>query len=453
MWAGSQTCAGRVDYLKNKYGTPNAEVAVMEDRVVCKNPPIQIFWQDDGVDELDSVFAQPRISRGDATGSPMLGRISIYFYETLREDVGDRLVNSAWEQYSRRNNTETNAQADVAVIDLFRTFPGRTDDPAAADLFVVPYPHASHCVSKPDGVWMAACKHISRDLVQNGVFATLNHYAGNEKRHLFLNIINQGNSNPIMRNTPLSVTIGPRYKATNIIVPYLNNLPSFQPSAVRGRGADWWTRPRTYSLTYFFGISNSQMRNSARVYRRSFMEEVQRNWPDALGGLPYAIRVMTRGNKPPSRLFTYMYKNSVFCPTLPGDTPPQKRFFDVILMGCIPVVLAFNTESGTSWHQPGGQPIENSYPWMRGSNSTDPRNEIDYRSFVVEVRGGVENVRPTIEALMRNCSEVRRRQLNLMKYAPYFSYGMGADSHKHPDAFSKILESLRFYLDGPYLGS
>ena len=88
-----------------------------------------------------------------------------------------------------------------------------------------------------------------------------------------------------------------------------------------------------------------------------------------------------------------------------------------------------------------------SYPWAKGSN-IQPQNQIDYRSFVVEVTGGVENVRPTIEALMQNYPEIRQRQLNLMKYAPYFTYGMGADSHAYPDAFSKILESLTFYLDG-----
>ena len=64
----------------------------------------------------------------------------------------------------------------------------------------------------------------------------------------------------------------------------------------------------------------------------------------------------------------------------------------------------------------------------------------------MEVKGGVENVLPTIEALMQNYTEIRMLQLNLMKYAPLFSYGMGRDSHKYPDAFSKILESLRFYL-------
>mmetsp|Transcript_22200 Transcript_22200/g.46831 ORF Transcript_22200/g.46831 Transcript_22200/m.46831 type:complete len:550 (-) Transcript_22200:408-2057(-) len=456
MWSPQMTCQSRAFFLQNNYGTPNPEQALMDDknRVTCKNPPLKIFWQDDGVDELDNVFVQPKIQRENITYSPMMGNLTIFFYETLRPDMGADLVEKMRTQYSDRNNSETNAQADIAIIDLFRTFPGRTDNPSEADIFVVPYPHASHCVSKPTGVWKGACAHIAYNLMKDGVFNTLNHYIGNERRHLFLNVINQGNSNPTIRNTPLSITIGPRYKDDNIIVPYMNNLPSFQPSAVRSHGMSWWTRPRTYVMTYFFGISNSKMRNSPRHYRKGFMQEVQSNWPETLGGLPYAIRVMTRGYKPPSRVFTHMYKDSIFCPTLPGDTPPQKRFFDVIMMGCIPVVLSFPTQGNmTSWHQPGGQPIENSYPWIKGSDSVDPSNEIDYRSFVVEVTGGVENVRPTIEALMNNYTEIRRRQLALMKYAPYFTYGMGEDAHKYTDSFSKILESLRHYLDGKFLGS
>lgn len=92
--------------------------------------------------------------------------------------------------------------------------------------------------------------------------------------------------------------------------------------------------------------------------------------------------------------------------------------------------------------------MENSLPWAKGSGSLDPKHEVDYRSFVVEIKDDVKNVRPTIEALMQNYTEIRRLQLNLMKYAPYFSYGMGSDSHKHPDAFSQIMESMKFYLAG-----
>lgn len=46
-----------------------------------------------------------------------------------------------------------------------------------------------------------------------------------------------------------------------------------------------------------------------------------------------------------------------------GDAPAQKRFFDVILSGCIPVVLAFESDkrspaSKKSWHSYGGFSVE-----------------------------------------------------------------------------------------------
>ena len=456
-WGGGKTCLERANYLKDVYNTPEPIKVTKESRATCTNPPFKIFWQDSGdKGEVDNMFAKPVPQRGNITTSPYIladpdNAISIYVYDTLRNDVGIELETKMRAIYSQRNCSSANAWADIALIDLFRSYPGRVDDPTKANLFIVPYASASHCISMPD-LWQHSCRHIQYQQIQEGVFDKLTHYKGNEKRHLFLNVINYGNSNQAMRNVHLSLNIGPRGKDSQVVVPYLNPLPAFQPSIIYERDDDWWTRPRTYALTYFFGVSSSsKMRQSARVWRRYFMEEVQTNWPDNLGGMPYVIRAMTRGKKPPSRFFTYMYEDSIFCPAFPGDTPPQKRFFDVILMGCIPVVMSFSTKApgipnARSWHQPNGVAMELSYPWAKGSSSIDPLNEIDYRSFVVEVKDDVKNVRPTIEALMKNYTEIRRLQLNLKKYAPYFSYGMGSDSHKYPDAFTKILESMKLSL-------
>lgn len=138
------------------------------------------------------------------------------------------------------------------------------------------------------------------------------------------------------------------------------------------------------------------------------------------------------------------------------QTPPQKRFFDVILMGCIPVVVSCPTNpfinndgnrSTVSWHTDGGRPYEDAYPWTPESGNVYPHHAIDYKSFVVEVPCSIAEVRPTIENLMNNYTDIRRRQLNMMKYAPLLSYGMGADSHRYPDAFYQILQSLRHHVD------
>ncbi|KAK1741967.1 hypothetical protein QTG54_007540 [Skeletonema marinoi] len=195
------------------------------------------------------------------------------------------------------NMTYENFKADLGLLDLFRTFPGRTKNPDEADIFVVPYPHASHCLQL-NTVWHA---------------------------------------HPLLRNVPLSLTHGPRLNegGHHIVIPYLSDDPSFQPSAVKQRGEQ-----RKLALSYFFGSVNRNMGKNYRWYRQLFLEEY-------LGHLPYVVESLGNHHlhsKNGLGYFNSIYKHSVFCPVLPGDSPPQKRFFDVIIMGCIPVVLAFETD-------------------------------------------------------------------------------------------------------------
>ena len=74
----------------------------------------------------------------------------------------------------------------------------------------------------------------------------------------------------------------------------------------------------------------------------------------------------------------------------------------------------------------------------------DQQSDIDYASFEVQVKE-VGLVKDTLEKLLRSVTEIQRLQLNLMKNAPYFLYGMGDDSHMYEDAFHKILQSLENY--------
>lgn len=287
--------------------------------------------------------------------------------------------------------------------------------------------------------------------IQDEVLNRLQYYKGNEKSHLFINAFEAFHTHKLLKNVPLSLSLGPRGTGTGyqIVVPYINDQHAFQPSIIQQRPKAWWTRPRKYSLTYFFGATNKNMRGGGpRIYRLYMLEEVQNNWKDTpdLGGLPYVLQSMKNFNNTNYQFFSKMYGESIFCLVLPGDSTSQKRFFDVILNGCIPVVLGFDSGSHKSYYLPDGYPIKDSYPWAKGSNSTCKDEEIDYRAFIVEV-ASVESVKPAVQALMRNASDIRRRQLLLRKYAPTFCYGLGGDAHKYQDAFSKILESLRYYVD------
>ena len=390
---------------------------------------------------------------------PMLGKgkISIFVYEddTIPYNVGLGVEKDMTARYSSMNMTYENFKADLGLLDLFRTFPGRTKNPDEADIFVVPYPHASHCLQlNTVKGWARECGHISRSSI-NEIISGLMHYKGNEKKHLFINSMEVWHAHPLLRNVPLSLTHGPRLNegGHHIVIPYLSDDPSFQPSAVKRRGEQWWLRPRKLALSYFFGSVNRNMGKNYRWYRQLFLEEVRTNWTFSpyLGHLPYVVESLGNHHlhsKNGLGYFNSIYKHSVFCPVLPGDSPPQKRFFDVIIMGCIPVVLAFETDmtsqSKTSWHSPGGFPVEFSYPFAKHSNSIGTESEIDYDSFVVQVRE-VGEMRETLEKLFRNHTEIQRLQLNLMKNAQYFLYGMGDDRHLHEDAFAKILQSLEMY--------
>ena len=379
--------------------------------------------------------------------------ISIFVYDDniLPYNVGLGVEKDMQQQYSRMNITYENFKADIAIVNFFRTYPGRTRNPNEADFFVVPYLHASHCLQLNSiKGWARECGHISSDSIKDDVVGRLLYYKGNEKRHVFINTMEVWHAHPQLRNVPLSLTHGPRLneEGYHIVIPYLNDDPSFQPSIVNKRGEKWWLRPRKLALSYFFGSTNPRMNQNYRRYRQYFLEEIRSNWTSSpyLGDLPYVVEYDQMHSKKGLGYFNSLYKNSVFCPVLPGDAPPQKRFFDVIIMGCIPVVMAFETDmtsqSKESWHAPGGYPVELSYPFAKYSNSISPENEIDYDSFVVKIKD-VGSIRETLIGLLHNRTEIQRLQLNLMRNAQYFLFGM--DNHSYEDAFAKVVQSLEYY--------
>ncbi len=139
-----------------------------------------------------------------------------------------------------------------------------------------------------------------------------------------------------------------------------------------------------------------------------------------------------------------------------GDLPAQKRFFEVILSGCIPVVMAHrrakNRRTGeyepceTSYFSPGA-PLSMVYPWARESfGERHPDMGVDYSQLVVEfdaVDCGVDCIPKTLEKLMEDPVALREKQYSLARYARLFSYGMGDDALRHVDAMSALLVRAR----------
>lgn len=248
--------------------------------------------------------------------------LSIYFYD----EIYDMFANTTDEMRNKyaKGTTNNNWMADIAIIDLFRTYSGRTHDPESSQIFVVPYPAASHCLHQAHITqWKNQCLHVDKDVIEKDVLGHLPYFKGKEKRHLFINTMDYWLIHPSIRDVPLSLNLGPRPNtdiSKHVVVPYLNDKQSFQPSAINKHSLEWWTRPRKLSLAYFFGAINLRMGNSARIRRLYFLEEVRTNWTSSplLGNLPYVVSSLQKNTSFPSGYLEKVYRNSVFCPCLPG---------------------------------------------------------------------------------------------------------------------------------------
>jgi hypothetical protein len=146
-----------------------------------------------------------------------------------------------------------------------------------------------------------------------------------------------------------------------------------------------------------------------------------------------------------------IYRNSTVCPILAGDGCPQKRVFDVMMSGCIPVVLHYarSDEQGwPSWYKEGACSIRLTYPFAKGTFAGDPMAGIDWESLVIPVNGscGFPCMKSTIEAVMKDTERLTELRRRLRKVASLFSYGLEAESSASMDAFAALLVKLKHYI-------
>jgi hypothetical protein len=358
---------------------------------------------------------------------------------------------------------QENVATELALMQLFRTSACRTKDPSQADLFLVPYMHFSDC-RLTDGYGFG-CSQVA-DSKMNLLFKSLGHYNDTTKpRHLFINVYDDIMSKKQMSKVNAKLTSGPRLSHHGpgvMVVPIFNDDPRYQPSVLLSYNESWWTRPRKYAFTAFYGGRNPRMGpRQPRRFRDYFWKSVKREYPHEIGGLPYISQKLPSQSKVDMYA---MYRDSVVCPILPGDNPWMRRFFDVIFSGCLPLVVEWplstvnegSNKSATSWWIPGGVSNLNNHPFIKGlidnnGNESNHMEWIDYDSFVVKAAGNpkdesnLTSILTAIESILNNPKELRRRQLNLMSYAPRLTYGLGLDAHKYDDAFSQIMRQLERY--------
>lgn len=158
------------------------------------------------------------------------------------------------------------------------------------------------------------------------------------------------------------------------------------------------------------------------------------------------------------------YKTSIFCPCLRGDYPPQKRIFDAMLSGCIPVVLeAPSHEEGYVSHfSKESYSARITYPFGQGivptiHNGTHTPSTVmglNYSDLVVAVPESCHKngcMMEILEDLLANHPEtIREKQQNIAKVVSLFSYGMGENGMKYPDAVAAMLAYARQYVHTVY---
>jgi len=283
----------------------------------------------------------------------------------------------------------------------------------------------------------------------------------NSERHAFSLGWGTHKSNVELVRQPLTLTVGwktrkEKVPQTAILIPPINVLPSFQPSVILGRNESFWTRSRQYSMAAFLGGQNPRMPRGPRRYRKYFLDYAKKHWNGTMGGKPYRLVALT-GGKNSSEIrdsggaFT-VYQDSVVCPVLPGDSAWQRRFFDVLMNGCLPLVIEWKMEHGLSWHTPeNDREPKDVYPFHPDGYYSKSITDIDNDSFVVRVPGDRKHernfslVKTVVEELLANPEELKRKQLSLMKNAHKLSFGLGLDAHKYDDMFQRTLQAMGQY--------
>lgn len=213
-------------------------------------------------------------------------------------------------------------------------------------------------------------------------------------------------------------------------MPPPNTEPMYQPSALLQVD---WTKPRKIAAFFHVGLVSKIRKQGFKLLQDA----------GEIGGLPVEVHEI-QGHRKFSLSVQETWKKygeSYFCPILEGDLPYQKRFYDVILAGCLPVVVAFPSRGDNphrSWWRPN---------WL-GYDITHPfPSYIDYSEFVVQL-DTIEDIVPTLSALIQDKAKIQKMQRALGKAAPKLVYGLDDDFDAPGDAFDGILRELEDYVAG-----
>jgi len=220
---------------------------------------------------------------------------------------------------------------------------------------------------------------------------------------------------------------------------------------LRDESRPGWKLPseRNFAISTIF-FRTTIKRDESRVreqYYQAAMEYIGQN--KTIGGHP--LYVLAESVNAEQEIYD-VYKDSIFCPCLRGDTPGQKRLFDAMLNGCIPVVLEYEDshEKGYPSHfEHKGSSTRIVYPFAVGNFFMEPKMGLDYNQFIVPINGtcGIPCLIPTLKTLiLNNPDRIQQMQRNIASVATLFSFGMEHNAFAYPDAVAAALVQARHYV-------
>ena len=344
-------------------------------------------------------------------------------------------VNEAWR----------GSGAETIILRKFLQSGLLVTDPGLADVFVVPYFSASDCRLSGNR-WRCLSSGKAQEL-----FAHLKHYGPSTRhRHLFLATGDIHSQPLVIQAQTLLLSWGAKSHAGtvgHIIMPPAIVDPLLQPSAWEEEGFDRRERDILFWVT---GSPNNALRieifNQLEMFKIS--HEIRR-YPGETGStvVHWAGRRVTQeeSTMPPRAQLVSEMRRAQLCPVVPAENAFNKRLFDVVLAGCLPVVVAHYTlfGSGVSWWHMNGSPVEWVMPFP---------DLIDWRRLAIEVPAEKfeEEIYMSYATAILGVShaerEAKRRYMREVRgLLSYNLQGLGASGAPGtpPDAFDAILGEVR----------
>lgn len=370
-------------------------------------------------------------------------------------DWGASICSQTQSSSSTYSSRRFNRNGDVVLSKLFTEYRGssRTYDAKEADVFLVPYPSTAHCACLSD---KAKCWVVKEADIRQHVFQNLPYLSDDTlERHVFLSSVQREFNHPFMMQMPLLLSLETAEdlckvgeNCGHILQPYVNTNADYQPNHLTLTAG---LEHRRYAVTAFMSGNIGERSFRLRYEFLNTLNKMQSN-NTTIAGLPVYVGQLSNRMMDNETAILEKYRESIFCPCLRGNTPAQKRFFDVIMSGCIPVVMEYASskeEGYPSFFKEHETSIRLSYPFSKGIFQDEPEMGVNYHEIVVTINRTcrIDCMLQTLENLIANHPKtILAKQKKIAELARLFSYGIEHNALRYPDAVSAMLVQIRHYV-------